>query len=275
MNSDAREDCIVIERDGVTAGLRRMEWHDLADGDRLYDATLLVAPGVWGHGSGEAVVAWGEERRPELAAANPTDRRAWYIGQYLFDGDTSSRPSLEDAATSRPLGRRDAPPDMARPSVPALPEGYRVRSPRGRAARGVRDDVEAFQEHWGETEETEDAARGLDREPALPTRPARSSWRGGEPVAVVSVEARTTPTGARGLLDAVATTPATAASASPGRRSADSLRLLRDAGATRPISAWTPTITTGRSALYETCGFRKVSGSTACRRPFTGEEPRP
>ncbi len=62
VNSDPREDCIVIEHDGVTQGYARMEWHDLADGDRLYDATLLVAPAIWGTGAATVAVRWLENR---------------------------------------------------------------------------------------------------------------------------------------------------------------------------------------------------------------------
>ncbi len=35
VNSDPAMDCILAERDGVTVGYARAEWHDLAAGDRI------------------------------------------------------------------------------------------------------------------------------------------------------------------------------------------------------------------------------------------------
>ena len=42
VNSDPLVDCIVAERDGATVGYGRVEWHDLVDGDRIYDATVAI-----------------------------------------------------------------------------------------------------------------------------------------------------------------------------------------------------------------------------------------
>jgi mycothiol synthase len=74
----------------------------------------------------------------------------------------------------------------------------------------------------------------------------------------------------RGLLDGVATHPDHRRRGLARACIAESLRRLRDAGAT---SAYLGVDTDNHNralALYESCGFRKVSGSTSYRKPFDG-----
>ena len=58
VNSDPLEDCVVATMHGTTVGYGRVEWHDLVDGDRIYDHTVLVAPDAWGLGIARALNDW-------------------------------------------------------------------------------------------------------------------------------------------------------------------------------------------------------------------------
>ena len=87
VNSDPLVDCLVVERDGATVGYGRVEWHDLVDGDRIYDHTVVVAPDAWGAGVAGDLIGWAERHSVETARANPTDRRTWFAN-YAFASDS-------------------------------------------------------------------------------------------------------------------------------------------------------------------------------------------
>ena len=132
VNSDPLTDCIIARRDGVTVGYARTEWHDLTDGDRVFDFTSVVEPDAWGLGITEAFVAWCEDRLRQTAAGIPGDRRAWF-GTGVFDGDTELEGVLlERGYDGRPLGRGDAPRHDGRPPGRPSPPA-RLRDPAGPA----------------------------------------------------------------------------------------------------------------------------------------------
>jgi mycothiol synthase len=270
VNSDAREDCIVIERDGLTQGYARMEWHDLADGDRLYDATLLVAPALWGTGAATAAVGWLEERAGELASAHPTAREA-HLGHYLFGGDAEAEAALlaagyEACRWEAELLRADL--EAIGPEV--LPEGYEIRTPEtGELQRVFEMYVAGFNEHWGQYEDAEQRIEDWIDSPHFQRELEVVVFRGDEPASGVSNQLEPQPDGSiRGLLDAVATHPGHRRLGLARAAINHSLRLLRDAGAT---SAYLGVDTGNHNRameLYESCGFRQASTGTNYRKAF-------
>ena len=278
VNSDPLVDCIIVERDGSIVGYCRTEWHDLTDGDRRYDLTTVVAPDAWGLGIGEALVAWGEGRSREVAASVPTDRRAWFMGS-VFDGDAELERELEGRGYE-PI-RWDA--EMLRPTMdmlpPAreLPDGYAIRPVRAEDMPAVVEmTVEGFKEHWGETEETEDELAEWTENPRFDIDLLTVVWHGDEPAAVVSVEVQEDHDGTPiACVDGVATHPDHRRRGRARAALADALRRIAARGLPRAYLGVDTDNHNRAFALYEDAGFRKVSGSTAWRRPFTTEEPRP
>ncbi|HEY3335846.1 MAG TPA: GNAT family N-acetyltransferase, partial [Candidatus Limnocylindrales bacterium] len=153
VNCDPLVDCILAERDGITVGYGRVEWHDLNDGDRIYDITSVVEPSAWGLGIAEALVGWSEDRLREVAEANPTDRRSWFA-VHVFDGDEEQeRASLARGYTAVRWGAEMLRPDLEHVDEPRLPDGYVLRSPREEELPSVfQMQVEAFAEHWGQAQ---------------------------------------------------------------------------------------------------------------------------
>jgi hypothetical protein len=88
VNSDPAVDCVVLERDAVTAGYVRVEWHDLEDGDRLFDITLVVEPDAWGLGAADALLDWGRH-----AAARRRSRSRAIAGPGSGTGSSKAMPS--------------------------------------------------------------------------------------------------------------------------------------------------------------------------------------
>lgn len=275
VNSDPVEDCLVAELDGVIGGYVRVEWHDLVDGDRVYDLTLTLEPAAWGHGAADAMLAWGEARLRAIADAHGGDRRAWFAS-YAFGHDGEVAKALERRGYV--AVRWDA--EMLRddlediPDVPA-PAGYTIRTPEDAELPAVHDmAIASFAEHWGEWEADEQSYAEWVEDPDFRRDLVVVAFDpDGRPAAYVTNVIERAPDGSpRGLLDGVATHPAHRRRGLARACIAESLRRLRAAGAT---SAYLGVDTDNHNralALYESCGFRRVSTATNYRRPFSTEE---
>ncbi len=276
INSDPVTDCIVVRRNGETVGYTRTEWHDLTDGDRTLDFTAVLDPGSWGLGVADGLAGWAEARLREMATHLPPDRRTWFA-TYVFDGDAE----LEGALLGRGYTavRWDA--EMLRdsmdaiPPVPPLPPGYSIRPVLAARLHGVGEMlIEAFREHWGETEQGEAEIVEWIENPRFDIDLVTVVWHGDHPVACVSSQLQERPDGAIGYVDAVATHP------DHRRRGLARIALIENLHrlATRGISrAYLGVDTDNQNrafALYEDAGFRKVTGSTTYRKPFDAQETR-
>ncbi len=276
VNSDPVTDCILVERDGVTLGYARAEWHDLADGDRIYDLTALVDPSAWGLGIAATFIRWGQARSRVMAQEHPSDRVA-HFANYAFHGDVELTDALDSLGYT--AVRWDA--EMLRPHMDDLPgvvvaEGYRLGAPGDGDLAAVHEMmVEAFAEHWGEYEAEDHRIEEWIEDPRFRRDLVVVAWAGKRPAAVVCNIVESAPDGTRrGLLDAVATHPQHRRRGLARAAIARSLALLRAEGIG---SAYLGVDTDNHNralTLYESCGFRKVSGSTAYRKPFEPEAPR-
>lgn len=277
VNSDPLVDCILAERDGSTVGYARVEWHDLTDGDRIYDITSVVEPVAWGLGIAGALIGWSEGRLREVAAANPTDRRCWFA-QYVFDGDAEQeRCSLVRGYTAVRWAAEMLRSDLGGIEEPALPPGYTLRVPTADELPAVFDmQVAAFAEHWGEHEADEHRMAEWVDDPRFRSDLVVVAWASDGPAACVSNVLDTLPDGSlRGLLDAVSTHPGHRRRGLARAAILRSLQLLRDEGAK---SAYLGVDTDNHNrafALYESAGFRRASGSATYRKRFTGQEHAP
>ena len=274
VNSDPLVDCLVVERDGATVGYGRVEWHDLVDGDRVYDTTTVVEPNAWGLGVAGALIDWGERRARELAAGNPTDRRTW-LASFSFGGDTEVRDALVERGY-QPV-RLEA--EMLRPDLEhlpdfAVPEGYVLRVPTEAELPAVfAMGVLAFAEHWGQYEADEQRFDEWADDPQFRRDLQVVAWQGNEPAALVSNVLETLDDGSlRGLLNGVCTHPGHRRLGLARACIAESLRLLRDEGATAAFLGVDTDNHNRALDLYESCGFEVASSSTAYRRPFDTEE---
>ena len=277
VNSDPATDCILVERDGTTLGYARVEWHDLTDGDRIFDIATVVDPAAWGLGIAEAFVRWGEVRAGQLALEHPSDRTT-YLANYAFQGDTELAAALE--ALGYVAVRWDA--EMLRPHLDDIPAvvlvgGYRLRAPEEAELRAVHQMmVEAFAEHWGEYEAEDQRIEDWLEDPRFRRDLVVVAWAGDRPASVVCNILETAPDGTRrGLLDSVATHPGHRRRGLARAAIARSLELLRDEGA---ASAYLGVDTDNHNralALYESCGFRVASAGTVYRKPMPGTEDHP
>ncbi len=276
VNSDPLTDCLVAERDGVTVGYARTEWHNLVDGDRIYEITSVVEPGSRGLGIADVLISWCEARLRTIASTLPPDRRCWYSA-YAFDGDAETIAAL--GARGYGAVRWDAEmlrPDLRDPPEVEVPDGYTLRTPAEHELPAVFEMlVAAFDEHWGEHQAQDQRLGEWLDDPRFRRDLVVVAWRGDAPVASVGNVLEPSPDGSvRGLLDFVATHPDHRRRGLARAAIAESLHRLRDARAT---SAYLGVDTDNHNrapALYESCGFRVVTRGATYRKAFEPGEDR-
>ncbi len=274
VNSDPLVDCRVAERGGTTVGYLRVEWHDLVDGDRVFDLTTVVEPGAWSRGLADALLSWGESRSREIAATLPADRTTW-LGNSSFGGDSE----LEDALAQRGYTAVRWGAEMLRPSLDEIADapvapGYHLRSPtKGELPAVFKMLVESFREHWGEYAAGEHRYDEWVDDPRFREDLVVVAWRGDKPAACVcNVLVERLDGAVRGDVAEVATHPDHRRLGLARAAITESLRRLRDAGAADAYLG----VDTGNHNraidLYDACGFRVSSTMTTWRRPLGAAE---
>jgi mycothiol synthase len=158
-----------------------------------------------------------------------------------------------------------------------LADGYTLRPPEPDELPAVHAMmVEAFADHWGEYLGSDFTIEEWVEDPRFRRDLVVVGWRGDEPASVVCNIVEPMPDGSlRGLLDSVCTHPRHRRRGLARAVVARSLELLRAEGAG---SAYLGVDTDNHNralALYESCGFGRVSTSVNYRRPMAATEDRP
>jgi mycothiol synthase len=286
--SDPARDILVVELGDEIVGYARVQWGDASDGSRYYDGFCFLRPDARRRGLGRAMLAWSEDRRRIIADAHAAageglDRARW-LTTFAHDGDLGGRVLLESAGYE-PFRRFFS---MRRPDLESIPdaplsEGLEIRPiPRDRAVlRQVFAAAgEAFRDHFGWVDEGDEAFASFSENPATDPDLWLVAFDGEEVAAAVigEIHRRGDGIAREGWLASVFTRR-------PWRRRGlaralivRSLALLRDRGlqsAALGVDAENPNQALG---LYESCGFRVASSTTAFRTaigPLHGHEAGP
>ncbi len=276
VNSDPLVDCIVVTRDGETVGYARVEWHNLVDGDRMYDHTMVVAPDAWGLGITDALLEWCEGRQRQIAEGHIDGRRGW-LSTFLFNGDVEGhaafeRTGMRSSGSARTCSGRtssDLPPVV-------VPDGYVLRTPAAEELPAVHAmNLEAFRDHWGEPEDQgEDSLGEWIEDPRFALDLVAVAWHAGQPACMVGGMLEPQADGSiRGYVSSVGTQPQHRRRGLARAMLTEVLHRLRDAGAT---SAYLGVDAQNQRAftLYEELGFHKEGTETTWRKPLrAGEGP--
>jgi GNAT superfamily N-acetyltransferase len=156
---DPTRDLVVAEVDGAPVGYSRVWWDDEVDGPRVYKHVCFLDPVYARRGIGGALFAWNEERLHEIEAGH--DAPAKVLEAWSNDRNAGA------VALARSFGYEPITyaAEMVRPSVEdlpdhPLPEGLEIRPVREEDVREIWEaDVEAFRDHWGFVEPTEESYR--------------------------------------------------------------------------------------------------------------------
>jgi mycothiol synthase len=266
---DPGRDAFIAELDGrvVAAGEVR---YLMRDDRHTYMLGGAVHPDVRRLGIGSALLARLEERARERAAALPggpvfldswmPDQNEGFAALIQGAGYTASRHFFEMVKA-----------DLGAVDEPSLPSGLELRPVVMADLRQVFDaEGEAFQDHWGHFEWTDEMFTRMLTEPDLDIDLWRVAWDGDEVAGVVStwiIVGENEALGLRrGWLDHVSVRR-------PWRRRGVAAALilsaciaLRERGMTEAALGVDSDSLTGALGLYERLGFRTIRRATTWRR---------
>jgi mycothiol synthase len=270
---DAARDVTIAELDGRVVATATREWVDTTDGLREYRLDGAVDPAFRGRGIGGTLLAENERLQRELAATHesmvPRVFGSWSAdtqerdvrlltaagyapARWFFD---MTRPNLDDI-----------------PDVP-LPDGLELRPiTRDMALAVWRADVEAFKDHWGGFDGSDDRLESWLAHPSNDLSMWVIAYDGDEVAGGVLNTIDKDENAAlgirRGWLSSVFTRR-------PWRRRgvaraliARSLALHRERGMTSASLGVDADNPSGALGLYEGVGFQVDYRSTAWRKPF-------
>jgi mycothiol synthase len=271
---DPERDVMVAVAGGEPVGYGWTAWVDTTDGLRDYLTRGHVHPDWRRRGVGSAILSHNEARLREIAAGQETDRPRNYLG-FAPDRRTGAV-ALLTGAGYRPVRYFF---DMLRPTldditVPPMPDGLEIRPVAGREQlRRLYDaDAEAFADHWGGFDSSDERFEEWLSDPELDPEQYVVAWDGdeiaGAVVNVINEHENRELNRARGLLDAVFVRRRWRGRGLAAALVARSLMLLRERGMT---SAWLGVDAdnpTGALRLYENAGFGVHIRSAGYRKPM-------
>jgi mycothiol synthase len=272
-NYDPARDALVVELEGRMIGFRDVEWVDTNDGLREYRLGGNVHPEWRRRGIGTWLLRGSEAYARRRAAELPSDK-PHVLGTWQPNTAAGALALMEHEGY-RPVRYFF---DMVRPTLSdvlerPLPEGLELRPVASDQLRQLWDaDVEAFRDHWGGFDASEERFRGWREDPKFDPSLFVVAWDGEEIAGGVINQINSTENEAfgrkRGWLQSVFVRR-------PWRRRglaravvARSLVVLRDRGMTSAglgVDAENPT---GALRLYEEAGFEVEHRSTAYRKPM-------
>lgn len=274
VNCEPLRDIVLVEVDGELVAYARVFWTDQVDGSRAYENFCFVHPEWRRRGIGWALHVNNESRLREIAAEHPDVATKWFSSE-----------GMEAAAGNTALLERSGYSpvryfyDMVAATLdgvtePPMPDGIEVRPPTPDQFRAIWEaSVEAFRDHWGEPEATdEDWVRFRD-DPEHVDRPFwMIGWAGDEVAGVVMT---TVPTAENERYGRARVWVESVSVRRPWRRRglakallARSMVAARGAGFTSAGLGVDTENPTGALGLYESLGFAPARRAAAYRKPL-------
>ncbi|MEA2678075.1 MAG: mycothiol synthase [Chloroflexota bacterium] len=272
---DPSRDTTIAEVDGVPVAYSDRSWVDTTLEPRMREYRMdgAVAPEWQRKGIGTALLLNNQERQRALAAGHSTDLPRIF-GSWTSDRMAGAIALLRENGFEpvRHFFEMTRPLSEPIPDVP-VPDGLEIRPVRPDEYRKLWNaDVEAFQDHWGGFEDSEESyQRWLARPDFDPTM-----WVvvfDGEEVAGASINGISVVENEklgvkRGWLHSVFTRRQWRRRGIARAAVARSLALLKERGLDTGILGVDATNPTGALRVYEGVGFSVAERSTAWRKPF-------
>lgn len=270
---DPARDVMIAELDGEMVAFTDCTWVDTTDGLRDYRISGAVHPDWRRRGIGTSLLHRNEVRAYALAAAHDTDRPK-VLG--LFCGEhQAGRLAIAERAGYEPVRWFF---EMARPldevpAIPDLPEGIEVRPVTADKMRQIfAADVEAFQDHWGGFDASEESFQRWLESPSLDLSLLVMAWDGDEVAAGIVNSIYPAENEAlgqlRGWLDSVFTRREWRHRGIARALIVRSLHLLKERGMTTAVLGVDAENPSGALGLYERVGFAVESRGSAHRKPM-------
>ncbi|MEZ0239584.1 MAG: GNAT family N-acetyltransferase [Chloroflexota bacterium] len=264
-HADLPRDCALVELDGVEVGYGRASWEETITGDLEVQCIINIAPAGRGRGAEQLLLRHALARAEELIGEIGGDRPT-RLAAYVVDRDAALRATMEAAGFHKV--RQSA--SLVRPTfddIPdlPLPDGFEIRpiDPLDRTMhRRVFDaSTRAFANSHGEIAQTENQFQGFLEQPTFDPTLWRVAFRG-EDIAgqILNYMGETAPDGSRtGFTEGISVQPEFRRRGLARALLAESLRAVRDAGATQAVLGVDMQNPNQARDLYESMGYRIVS----------------
>jgi ribosomal protein S18 acetylase RimI-like enzyme len=277
-NCDLPRDCRIVEIDGRGVAYGRTFWVDRNSGERAYEGLIFIDPAFPERGVETALLGWEIGHLEELAGLCPPDPadRPTILVAYAHGRDHASRALLEsagfaDVRRGATLVRSDF---EGIPDLP-LPDGFALRpiDPTDRTMhRRVFDAaIVAFADHWGDSESdgSESSFEAFVGDPLVRPDLWRVAFHGDEIAGQILnfLDPAHDDGTVIGWTESISVQPEFRRRGIARALLAESLRTVRDAGATRAALGVDTGNTRRALDLYESLGFRIVSESIEYQRP--------
>ncbi len=271
---DPARDVTIAEVDGTPVGIGERSWVDT--NDKLYREHRVdgyVLPEWRRRGVGSALLKENIRRSAEVAAQYETDLPR-VLGSWTNDRQQPANELLRRNGFEPVRWFFEMTRDLSDPipEVP-LPDGLEVRPVTDDQIRQIWEaDVEAFQDHWGGFDESEEGLRRFLARPSHDPTLWVVIWDGDE-VAAASINAIHVDENealgvSRGWLHSIFTRRAWRRRGLANAAIARSLVLLKERGIEHGALGVDADNPTGALGIYERNGFVVSERSTAWRKPF-------
>ena len=274
VNCDPTRDLVIAEIDGRAVAYARVFWQDLVEGGRSYELFGFVDPAWRRRGIGGAMLRHNERRLREIAADHPDVTPKW-LGSEGADTDEGNAALLKREGYEGVRFWYDMVAPTLEPIEEAsMPDGLQIRPVTRDQYDAIWDaSAEAFRDHWGMAEWTEeDRVRFMadphNADPAL----WRIGWDGDEIAGVITTTVPVEENEAHGRARVYV---ASVSVRRPWRRRglarallSSSLIAAREAGYTSASLGVDTDSPTGATDLYRSLGFEPERTFTTWRKPL-------
>ncbi len=185
-NCDPDKDMLFAEIDGKTIAYSRVEWNQEEDpNDRIYTHFVNIHPKWRSMGIENAMIHWCESHLAKIAAEHPKDSQRFYQSY-----SSSDKPFMNEILETEGYQQTRFFIQMVRPldQIPeaTLPEGIEVRPVEEKDIPKIWEaNVEAFRDHWGFSEPTEEDFDGFRKSKYCQPELWQVAWDGDEVVGSV------------------------------------------------------------------------------------------
>ena len=275
---DASRDVTIAEIDGLPVGYASRSWIDTTlDDYREYRNDGAVLPEWRRRGIGTALLAHNIERDRALARTHDTDRQR-ILGSFTSDQSAGANALLRSFGFEQVRWFFEMTRDLGQP-IPdtPLPDGLEVRPVTTETLRQIWDaDVEAFQDHWGGFDGSDDNYKRFLERPGFDPTLWVIAWDGDEVAGGVVNAIETEENEAlgvkRGWLHSVFTRREWRKRGLANALIVRSLAAIKERGMDTGILGVDAENPTGALGLYERNGFKVFERSMAWRRPLDTPE---
>jgi len=178
-NYDINQQLIYVELEGKAVGYFGWNWQEEMSGTVIFWPFGNLLPTVWGKGIEELIFQFVEEKCQQIAVTMPADKRKIYRTWrktkakdiIAFFESHGYQPERYFNEMTRPIAKE----------IPAcsLPEGLEIRPALPEHYRAIWDaDQEAFHDHWGYAETTEEMFEAWQKERLFRPEYWKIAWEG-------------------------------------------------------------------------------------------------